>query len=401
MPDALEEVKELVTELAKKSEAAATELRKQNEKHDGIIKQLSDEIEQRGGETAEIKTSFKASEEKLIELEKDVQDLVEKLTSFKGGGTTEAKSVGQVAAMCEQLKGYRGGNMDLVEIEKATVTSAGASAGELVAPLRRPGVIMNPDQPLFLRDLLTTVAIATSAVEWVEENVFTNAAAYQAAEGDIKAESGITFTAKSGTVKTIAHWIPASKQILADAPALQGIIDSRLRYGLAMKEETELLTGDGTGNNIHGIIPQATAYNDALNVAGDTAVDKMRHAILQGTLSLYPVDAFVFNPADWEKIELTKTDDKAYLFTNPVNGMSPRLWGKRVIETHGIVADTFLTGGFQMGATLWDRELVNVRVAEQHADFFVRNMVAILCEERLMLTVERPSAFITGSITTA
>ena len=47
-----------------------------------------------------------------------------------------------------------------------------------------------------------------------------------------------------------------------------------------------------------------------------------------------------------------------------------------------------------MGAMLWDREQTTIRVAEQHDDFFVKNMVAILAEERIALTIFRPEAFV-------
>ena len=50
------------------------------------------------------------------------------------------------------------------------------------------------------------------------------------------------------------------------------------------------------------------------------------------------------------------------------------------------------------GITYTPRETLNyeaqVRVAEQHDDFFVKNMVVILAEERLALTLYRPEAFV-------
>lgn len=397
----VEEIKDLMTEQHKVHKAVTDSLKKAHEELDGRIGQINKELETRGSETVELKTSFQDSVEKLTVLESDHQEIVNKITSI-GKGVESAKSLGELVAANDGLKSYRGGDMVLLDHEgplneKATVTSDPGSAGALVTPYRRPGILMNPDQPLTVRDLLTSVPISTASIEWVQENVFTNSADYQAAEGDAKAESGITFIAKTGSVKTIAHWIPLSKQILADAPALQGIVDTRLRYGLSLKEENELLTGDGIGGSILGLIPQSTAYDANRNVSGDTQIDRFRHAILQGTLSLYPVDAGVLNPEDWEKIELLKTDDNAYLFSNPASPAAPRLWGKRIAESHSIAAGNFLTGGFSMGATIWDREQVTVRVAEQHADFFIRNMVAILCEERIGLTVERPAAFITGS----
>jgi HK97 family phage major capsid protein len=125
-------------------------------------------------------------------------------------------------------------------------------------------------------------------------------------------------------------------------------------------------------------------------------VDHLRWAFLQATKSLYPADFAVLSPTDWALIQLTKTADGAYLFGTPTDGAAPRIWGKRVVESHSLATNSFLAGS-SMAATIWDREEVTVRVAEEHADFFVKNMVAILCEERLGFTVERPAAIISGT----
>ena len=111
---------------------------------------------------------------------------------------------------------------------------------------------------------------------------------------------------------------------------------------------------------------------------------------------MYPATFAVMSLEDWAKIQMLKTTDGAYIFGTPTDGAAPRVWGKQVVESHGMAAGEFLAGsGF--AATVYDREEVTVRVAEQHADFFVKNMVAILCEERLGFTVERPAALVAGS----
>jgi HK97 family phage major capsid protein len=56
----------------------------------------------------------------------------------------------------------------------------------------------------------------------------------------------------------------------------------------------------------------------------------------------------------------------------------------------------FLVGNFAAGAMGWDRQQTTVGIAEQHEDFYVRNMVAILAEKRIALTVFRPDAFVKG-----
>jgi len=43
---------------------------------------------------------------------------------------------------------------------------------------------------------------------------------------------------------------------------------------------------------------------------------------------------------------------------------------------------------------LYDREEATIRVSEQHSDFFVRNAIVVLAEQRLALAVKRPESFV-------
>jgi len=108
----------------------------------------------------------------------------------------------------------------------------------------------------------------------------------------------------------------------------------------------------------------------------------------------------VLNPIDWVGILLLKDTQGRYLFSDPHGMEAPRVWGKDVVPTQAMTQGQFLAGAFALAAEIFDREDATVRVAEQHADFFVRNMVAILAEERLAIAIYRPAAFVKGSIST-
>ena len=199
---------------------------------------------------------------------------------------------------------------------------------------------------------------------------------------------------------TIAHFIRASKQVLSDVPMLQSYIDGRLLYGLDVKLELQLLKGSGVGLNMHGIIPQAAAYaNPGVTVQNETAIDRLRIALLQAELAEYTADGIVLNPIDWTEIELTKTADNAYLFATPRGLAVPGLWGRPVVSTPAQDANNFLVGAFSLGAQAWDRESAVVTVSTQDRDNFVKNMVTILAELRAALTVYRPEAFVNGNFT--
>jgi len=187
--------------------------------------------------------------------------------------------------------------------------------------------------------------------------------------------------------------------VLADVPMLRSYIDGRLRYGLKLKEELQFLKGSGIGLNINGIENQAVVYaNPGVSVQGETALDRLRIAMLQVTLAELDPDGIVLSPIDWTSIELLKDGELRYLFTQPQGVATPTLWGKPVVPTQAQDAGDFLVGAFQQGAQIWDREQINVTVSTEDRDNFVKNMVTILCEERTGLTVFRPEAFVKGEL---
>jgi HK97 family phage major capsid protein len=101
------------------------------------------------------------------------------------------------------------------------------------------------------------------------------------------------------------------------------------------------------------------------------------------------------HPNDWEDIELTKDSNGQYLVAVSVAmGGEPKLWRIPIVETPAIPEGTALVGAFGTGAQLYDREQASIRISEQHADFFVRNAIVVLAEQRLALAVKRPEAFV-------
>ncbi|MFC3340020.1 phage major capsid protein [Paracandidimonas soli] len=316
-----------------------------------------------------------------------------------GGAPGQPQSIGAKITESEDFKAFSANPKgDFKMSVQAAVTSDGASAGDLIVPDRIPGIQAPALRRLTIRDLISWGRTSSNAVEYARELVFTNNAA-PVAEGAQKPESDITFEATQAPIVTIAHWIPASKQVIADIPMLQSYIDGRLRYGLKFKEEAQLLKGSGVGLNINGIYTQASAYaNPGVLVQAETRIDRLRLALLQVELAEYWADGIVISPLDWAAIELTKTDNNAYLFANPRAQNLPGLWGRNVVPTQAMDMGDFLVGAFggALAVEGWDREDVTVAISEHDRDNFVKNMLTIRCEERVGLTVYRPQAFVKG-----
>lgn len=218
----------------------------------------------------------------------------------------------------------------------------------------------------------------------------------------LKPQSKLRFLPDQAPVRTVAHWEAAHRNVIQDVPQLRSTIDNELLYGLALVEDDQLLNGDGTGENIKGLLqhPGIQIYTAAANELGS---DSLRRATTLGVLANLPPTGFVLHPVDWEEIELQKgwngtTGDGQYmLFSNISIGAAAQVWRQPVVETPAMPQGTFLNGAFGTGAQVYDREQASVRIAEQHADFFLRNAVVILVEERLALAVKRPEAFVRGT----
>lgn len=391
---------------------------------DQNLEQLAQEFKKQVDEVKSIAEDFKGKREhgdkiaegakqtadeaitKLNETKARLDELEQKMARRPNDTPEELKSLGRQFVETEQFKSLQGsaGQRGKANLEiKATITSAttdtAGAAGDLVQTTRLPGIIAPPDRKLTIRDLLMPGRMDGNALEFVQETGFTNAAA-MVAEGALKPQSDIKFDLKSTTAKVIAHFMKASRQILDDASQLQSYIDGRLRYGLAFKEEQQILNGDGTGQNLLGIIPQATAYvrPTGVTTTAESKIDTLRYAMLQAVLAEYPASGHVLNPIDWAAIETLKDTSGQYIIGNPQGALNPTLWKLPVVETQAITVNKFLTGAFSMGAQLFDRWLSRVEVATENEDDFIKNLVTILAEERLALAVYRPEAFIYGDI---
>lgn len=350
-------------------------------------------------------------------LKERVQAVEQKLDHKPGNDNNQqGRSIGQMVIDSDQFKAVKAGDrkMDRVNVgsfHKTAITNVLNQTTGTIALLgttdRLQGLIMPGLRRLTVRDLIPNYTTSGNMIEYVKENVFTNSAGPQydatsptpGQEGAIKNESGITFTLVQTPVTTIAHWVPASRQVLADAPQLQSYVDGRLRYGLKLEEEDELLNETGANGNLNGLMNQATAFSGGATSA--LVLDTFLRAFTQISLSEYEASGLVVHPTDWQNVMLLKDTTGRYLFSDPHSVEQPRVWGKTVVPTQAMAVGNFLAGAFTLAAGIYDREDADVRVAEQHADFFIRNMVVILCEERLALAVFRAAALVKGSISYA
>ena len=272
--------------------------------------------------------------------------------------------------------------------------------------IQRDPIVVPPMRTRRVRDLFPVRTTTAAVIEYFRMTGFTNAAS-TVAERNVgntafgaKPQSSFTFVGAQAPVRTLAHWEAAHRNVLADEPQLRSIIDNELMYGLRLAEDDQILNGDGTGENLEGVLQtsgiQTYDWSDGETTpVPDNKADALRRAATLSFLAYYEPTGIVMHPNDWEDIELSKDETGQYLVAVSVAmGGEPRIWRIPVVETPAIQEGTALIGAFGTGAQLYDREQASIRISEQHADFFVRNAIVILAEQRLALAVKRPEAFV-------
>ena len=321
-------------------------------------------------------------------------------------------SLGDLVANSDEVRDltaeFRGKRTINVGDEFSIITSGAGSVGgttsagtSLVPGHRVPGIVAPYERPLRVRDLFATSKTVSNSVEFGHEASFTNNSR-PVTEGTTKPYSDLTFNLKTVPVRTVAHLFKASRQILDDASVLASYINRRGIYGLELTIENQLLNGSGTGQNLHGLLPQATAFTAPYSASTDTALDTISQAIAQVEEVSAPVNGIVMHPTDWRRLIGTKDNEHRYLARDvPFGSQAHNLWGYPVVTSLAVEAGEFVVGAFNLDAEIFERMETQVFISTENADDFEKNLVSILIETRLAMAVYRPTSFVTGELPVA
>lgn len=390
-----EELNKIAQEMASKTQevkAMAVELKGMYEHGDKVTQDLKDRVDD----------ALTQMNEKDAEVKAALQELMQKSVREDQNSANRVQTLGGRVAESEEVKSMSARRKSSVTVEVKAgeigghATGSGA-AGALVNPMQLQGIVPLPEQKLTVRDLLLKGRMDSDMVRYAREKSFTNNAATVAELAD-KPYSEIEFEAKSEEAKVIAHLTKASLQILSDASQLASHIDGRLRYGLRLAEERQLLNGDGTGSNISGLMTNAAAYVPPAGATGLTAMDTLRFAHLQATLAGLPASASVISFTDWALMETLKDSQGRYIIGNPQGSVNPTMWGLPLVTSQSMQTGKFLVGAFNSGAQLFDRWDMTVEISTQNDKDFEKNLVTIRAEERLALAIYVPDTFVTGNL---
>ena len=340
--------------------------------------------------------------EKISGISSQILEIEQNMTENVMQGKAKVETLGKMVIESDAFKQFAAGGNNKMKFQANTIIGQEGSplenADTIVAPQRLPGIIPGAVRMLRVSDILPQGTTTSNMLEYTRELLFTNAAA-ETNEGGAKPESTLTFELATAPVKTIAHFIKASKQVLDDSSALMSYIDTRLRYGVELRIDNQLLTGNGTNPNISGILD--TGNNTVFTpVSGDNQLDSINKMIEAVHVAEYAPTAIILNPADWFAISRLKVGaaDDRYVIGNPASALGPVLWGLPVVVTNAMTAGSAVVAAFDIAYQQWNRSGVVVEMFEQDDTNVQQNLLTIRAEARKALAIYRPASAQAGAL---
>jgi HK97 family phage major capsid protein len=363
-------------------------------------KETADKLLTQQTATNKVVEALKAS---LEGIDSKILDVSQQVANGMGHRPEGVMSLGQAAvAQEEQIKAFlSNGASGQIKIDVSNaITSAAGSGGGLTYHEEERAPVNMPRRRLLIRSLLTQGRTSSDLVKYRKQTLRTDATA-SIAEAGTYPESAFGWTKADAKVIKIGAHTNITEETMADADLLQTEIDTELRHGLDLNEEKQVLAGDGTGENLSGLITEATAFVAAAGLPNATHIDRLRLAILQIVLADYIPTGMVLNPTDWAAIELLKDAQLRYVFGNPGTQSTPMLWGKDIADSNTMSAGEWLVGDFPMAATIYDRADAEVLISSEHDTNFIEDMLTMKARKRLAMAVKRPAAMVKGNFTFA
>lgn len=294
----------------------------------------------------------------------------------------------------------------LARMRRGGLFAAGADLdGTIDIDQRRFPPVATPVRQIRLFDVLNMQGTNSDLVVYVRQTTRTSAAAAKAL-GDPYDEATYEWEEVPAPVSDIGHWTRAHRSQIADAPQFQGVIETQLEEDVKLGVEDMVLNGSGTPPELEGILTNSDVDGNA--VTRDTTDERRIEAIHRGITKVRVTgfiepDTVVLHPNDYEETlfegELSDSGlaKGNYLLPGVLGGVAGgapmTIWGKTVVVTPVIPEGTGLVGNFRLGATLWVRSGVSIRISDSHDDLFIRRQVAILAEMRAAFGVQRSFAF--------
>ena len=367
------------------------------------------QVEAKGAEIEDLTKKIEAAA-KGDELIARIANLAGSEDAGKDSGQKDAAAslgehfVKQVGSdMFARLKSTRGFSVASTEYKANTDTAVSPGAFSPVTT-QIDKTIVHGFRRASVADLLGagTLGAGTNAVTYFVEGAFEGSFATVAEAGQKPQLHPADPTARTDAAKKIAGWWDTSDEMIEDLDFWVSEINNRGLYLLSMVEESQLISGDGTGSNILGLLNRSGIQTEAQAATGDNPQDAIFRAITKvQTATGLSADAIIMNPADYQSLRLSRDGNGQYYGGGFFEGQygtglewEPPVWGKATVVSSAVPAKTVVVGALKAAATVYRKGGVRVESTNSDAGKFTKDIVTTRIEERIALAVRVPSAVV-------
>lgn len=375
-------------------------------KHAEISEQLKTINAETKGTATEAKAALAAAEKAVDEIKtlgNRIAEVEQKTAQAVQRGTEAPETLGQMLIKSDNFKRFAEGSATKMTAEFKNVLltqgSPGVADSTLVSPDRQ-GLVGGPTRALRLRDVIPSGTTGSNLIEYPRELAFTNGAA-ETADGQAVPESSLEFEMVQRSVQGVGTFIVVSKRVLEDSAMLASYVDTRLRYGVELRIDNQLVAGNGIGQNISGMT-KAGNFVVFTPVNAETMLDSMSRAAGEVAIADYAATAFLLNPADWSDIERIKDNTGRYMVGNPSGSiLAANLWGLPVVVTNAIPRGKFFCGAMDVAFQIFNRAATTVTMSESDGSNFKAGLITVKAEAQLALASARPGSTRFGDLLAA
>jgi HK97 family phage major capsid protein len=376
----------------------------------------------KSGDDSSTKRAKEIVDTEIPALEKQIADANEKhrlLDAMKsnepvdsdphdGSQKASAKTLGQAAAAAVKSNGSVFG-------KRFTVVASGAKAAtdpntnpagdyKPIITEFRPDIQTGPRRQLTVADLFSQETTNATAVTYFVEGAVDGAPTTIAEGGAYPQIHSAEPTAQTDALKKLGCFYKDTDELLADTPRLAQSIDNRANYLMDITEEDQLLAGDGTGNNILGLLHRS-GLQTATVASLELALLAIKHAkvLIKKNTPGFRADGLLLNDEDWDLLTNLQDANKQFLAGGPFYGAyssmnsniaeEPPLWGLRPVPTQAVAAGTIVIGAFALGGSVIRKGGRSVEMTNSDGTDFEKGMMTIRPSERLALAIRYPAAF--------
>lgn len=365
------------------------------------------DIEQKSGEATDLKAQIERAEKSAALVKEfgavDVEQEEQK-PEAKGAltlGDHFAKSIGGEDGL-RRLKS-RGASVEAPEFVKANTdpNSVGSSFGAVLTDVDQ--TIVRAYRRPVVSDLFGSGSINGTAVTYYIEGAVEGSFTTVAEAGQKPQIHIVNPTPVTDKLTKIAAWWDTSDEMVEDLPFMVSEINNRGQYLLTLAEEAQLLSGDGTGTNLTGLLNRSGIQTEAQAATNDNAQDTIFRALTKvQTATGLVADGIIINPVDYQALRLSKDANGQYYgggffvgeYGNGGVVQQPPLWGYNTVVSAAVPSKTVVVGAFKAATTVYRKGGVRVESTNSDASKFTKDIITTRIEERLALAVRIPSAVV-------